>query len=135
MWTETPKAGKGKKAKPVNKDRFISKMFLRGDSVILGKLIIKRFPGRETFNIIVSNDFTFNSTFSIEKYCLIDENMRSTNKSTKLKSSLDPKSKLLVAFLSGCIIIIKTTCDLLTYSDLSVYSNPTKPREKYRNII
>ncbi|EAL22633.1 hypothetical protein CNBB2650 [Cryptococcus deneoformans B-3501A] len=32
MWTETPK-GKGKK--PVNKDRFISKMFLRGDSVIL----------------------------------------------------------------------------------------------------
>ncbi|KAI8845948.1 Small nuclear ribonucleoprotein Sm D2 [Chytriomyces hyalinus] len=36
MWTETPKAGKGKKkAKPVNKDRFISKLFLRGDSVIL----------------------------------------------------------------------------------------------------
>ena len=32
MWTETP-AGKGKK--PVNKERFISKMFLRGDSVIL----------------------------------------------------------------------------------------------------
>merc|ERR1719305_1865358 len=36
MWTEVPKAGKGKsKAKPVNKDRFISKMFLRGDSVIV----------------------------------------------------------------------------------------------------
>ena len=36
MWTETPKAGKGKKkAKPANKERFISKMFLRGDSVIL----------------------------------------------------------------------------------------------------
>merc|ERR1719472_599328 len=36
MWTETPKTGKGKKkAKPVNKDRFISKMFLGGDSVIL----------------------------------------------------------------------------------------------------
>ncbi|CAE7615837.1 smd2 [Symbiodinium microadriaticum] len=34
MWTETPHGGK-KKAKPVNKDRFISKMFLRGDSVIL----------------------------------------------------------------------------------------------------
>ncbi|TIA92716.1 hypothetical protein E3P99_00508 [Wallemia hederae] len=32
MWTETPK-GKGKQ--PINKDRFISKMFLRGDSVIL----------------------------------------------------------------------------------------------------
>lgn len=36
MWTEVPKSGKGKKkSKPVNKDRFISKMFLRGDSVIL----------------------------------------------------------------------------------------------------
>ncbi|KAJ1653954.1 mRNA splicing protein [Dispira simplex] len=36
MWTETPKSGKGKKkAKPINRDRFISKMFLRGDSVIL----------------------------------------------------------------------------------------------------
>ncbi|KAJ3035760.1 Small nuclear ribonucleoprotein Sm D2 [Rhizophlyctis rosea] len=36
MWTETPKTGKGKKkAKPINRDRFISKMFLRGDSVIL----------------------------------------------------------------------------------------------------
>lgn len=36
MWTEVPKTGKGKKkAKPINKDRFISKMFLRGDSVIL----------------------------------------------------------------------------------------------------
>jgi small nuclear ribonucleoprotein D2 len=36
MWTEVPKAGKGKKkAKAVNKDRFISKMFLRGDSVIV----------------------------------------------------------------------------------------------------
>eukprot|EP00960_Hanusia_phi_P036637 752431-Hanusia_phi.AAC.3 len=33
MWTEAPRAGKGKaKSKPVNKDRFISKMFLRGDS-------------------------------------------------------------------------------------------------------
>ena len=42
MWTEVPKTGKGKKkAKPVNKDRFISKMFLRGDSVILGKWINK----------------------------------------------------------------------------------------------
>ncbi|XP_021963802.1 small nuclear ribonucleoprotein Sm D2 isoform X1 [Folsomia candida] len=36
MWTEVPRAGKGKKkTKAVNKDRFISKMFLRGDSVIL----------------------------------------------------------------------------------------------------
>ena len=36
MWTEVPKMGKGKKkSKPVNKDRYISKMFLRGDSVIL----------------------------------------------------------------------------------------------------
>ncbi|KAN0001013.1 hypothetical protein ACTFIZ_001460 [Dictyostelium cf. discoideum] len=36
IWTEVPKTAKGKKkAKPINKDRFISKMFLRGDSVIL----------------------------------------------------------------------------------------------------
>merc|ERR1719482_1123239 len=36
MWTEVPKTGKGKKkAQAINKDRFISKMFLRGDSVIL----------------------------------------------------------------------------------------------------
>jgi small nuclear ribonucleoprotein D2 len=36
MWTESPKTGKGKaKALPVNKDRYISKMFLRGDSVII----------------------------------------------------------------------------------------------------
>lgn len=33
---QVPKTGRGKKgAKPVNKDRFISKLFLRGDSVIL----------------------------------------------------------------------------------------------------
>lgn len=36
LWTETPKTGKGKKkAKPVNRDRYIPKLFLRGDSVIL----------------------------------------------------------------------------------------------------
>ena len=36
MWTEVPKTGKGKKkAQAINKDRFISKMFLRGDSVII----------------------------------------------------------------------------------------------------
>ena len=36
LWTETPKVGKGKKkARPVNKDRYVAKMFLRGDSVII----------------------------------------------------------------------------------------------------
>jgi small nuclear ribonucleoprotein D2 len=36
MWTEQPKKGKGKKkSKPVARDRFIPKLFLRGDSVIL----------------------------------------------------------------------------------------------------
>jgi small nuclear ribonucleoprotein D2 len=40
MWTETPRSGKGAKAKPVNKDRFVSKMFLRGDTVVLGKNIL-----------------------------------------------------------------------------------------------
>ncbi|KAF2156585.1 Sm-like ribonucleoprotein [Myriangium duriaei CBS 260.36] len=35
MWTEVPVNAQGKKGRPINKDRFISKMFLRGDSVIL----------------------------------------------------------------------------------------------------
>lgn len=36
MWTEAGRKGRGKKrAQAANKDRFISKMFLRGDSVIL----------------------------------------------------------------------------------------------------
>ena len=36
MWTENPVKGKGeKKGRPVNRDRYISKMFLRGDSVII----------------------------------------------------------------------------------------------------
>ena len=35
IWTEMPKSGKGKRAKPMNRERYISKMFLRGDSVIL----------------------------------------------------------------------------------------------------
>jgi len=34
MWTEVPRGNKGKKAKPVNRERHIGKMFLRGDSVI-----------------------------------------------------------------------------------------------------
>ena len=35
MWKEVPKTGKGKKkAKPKNRERYISKLFLRGDSVI-----------------------------------------------------------------------------------------------------
>lgn len=36
MWTETSNGGKGKaRGKAVNKDRYVSKMFLRGDSVII----------------------------------------------------------------------------------------------------
>lgn len=34
MWTEVPKGGRGGGKKAINKDRFIQKMFLRGDSVI-----------------------------------------------------------------------------------------------------
>lgn len=34
MWTETSKGG-GKKQKFINKDRYISRLFLRGDSVIV----------------------------------------------------------------------------------------------------
>ncbi|KAH9866287.1 mRNA splicing protein [Plenodomus biglobosus] len=35
MWTETPRLANGTHGRKVNKDRFISKLFLRGDSVIL----------------------------------------------------------------------------------------------------
>ena len=36
MWTETSKGGKGtSRGTSINKDRYVSKMFLRGDSVIL----------------------------------------------------------------------------------------------------
>ena len=36
MWTENSKGGKGKaRGKAVNKDRYVSKMILRGDSVII----------------------------------------------------------------------------------------------------
>ena len=36
MWTETSKGGKNsKRGTAINKDRYINKMFLRGDSVIL----------------------------------------------------------------------------------------------------
>lgn len=36
MWTENSKGGKGKtRGAAINKDRYVSKMFLRGDSVIL----------------------------------------------------------------------------------------------------
>lgn len=59
MWTETPKAGKGKKkARPVNKNRFIAKMFLRGDSVIL----VLRNPGvvaAKTWQLLLSLFFPF----------------------------------------------------------------------------
>ncbi|KRX00702.1 Like-Sm (LSM) domain [Pseudocohnilembus persalinus] len=34
IWTEVPRGNKGKKAQPVNKERYHSKIFLRGDSVI-----------------------------------------------------------------------------------------------------
>eukprot|EP01066_Platyproteum_vivax_P007410 Platyproteum_vivax@DN2893_c0_g1_i2.p1 len=35
MWTEVPRGSGKKKGKIQNKDRYISKLFLRGDSVIL----------------------------------------------------------------------------------------------------
>ncbi|KAB8296186.1 hypothetical protein EYC80_008970 [Monilinia laxa] len=47
MWTETPRLSGGGKGRPVNKDRFISKMFLRGDSVIL-----KRGPAKDQYQKI-----------------------------------------------------------------------------------
>ena len=48
MWTEQRKKGRNRgKTESVNKDRFISKMFLRGDSVIL---VIKVEPKTEGDN-------------------------------------------------------------------------------------
>ncbi len=35
VWSERPRRKKGAKAKPMNKERFFKKLFLRGDSVIL----------------------------------------------------------------------------------------------------
>lgn len=35
MWTEMPKKGKGARARPQNRERYIPKLFLRGDSVII----------------------------------------------------------------------------------------------------
>ncbi|CUM66986.1 uncharacterized protein PRCAT00004673001 [Priceomyces carsonii] len=35
LWTESVKNNKGKKIKDISKERFISKMFLRGDSVVI----------------------------------------------------------------------------------------------------
>ena len=47
MWLETPKSGKGKKkAMPIAKDRYITKLFIRGDSVIL----VLRNPGAADSN-------------------------------------------------------------------------------------
>ena len=58
MWTETPRTGKGSKAKPVNKDRFVSKMFLRGDSVVLSKfsyviLIVSKYQKKRERNVLM----------------------------------------------------------------------------------
>lgn len=35
MWTETPKISGGGKGRPVNKDRFISKMSVAGNAVLV----------------------------------------------------------------------------------------------------
>ncbi|KAK6464037.1 hypothetical protein DFJ63DRAFT_58085 [Scheffersomyces coipomensis] len=35
LWTETVKNSKGKKIKSISRERFISKLFLRGDSIII----------------------------------------------------------------------------------------------------
>jgi small nuclear ribonucleoprotein D2 len=34
-WTELPKSGKGKRARPHNRERYIPKLFIRGDSIIV----------------------------------------------------------------------------------------------------
>ena len=55
MWTEIPK---GKNKKPVNKDRFISKMFLRYavyTSIVQFKILINRARG----DSIILSEFFF----------------------------------------------------------------------------
>lgn len=85
MWTETPRSGKGAKAKPVNKDRFVSKMFLRGDTVVLGKLI-------KTLNLFLS--LLIPVVFSSQKHCI--KQNKKEKKSTythKYKKAIKNKKK------------------------------------------
>lgn len=35
LWTESLKNNKGKKVKSISKERFVSKLFLRGDTVVI----------------------------------------------------------------------------------------------------
>lgn len=63
MWTELPK-GKGKK--PVNKDRFISKLFLRGDSVVLGE-----YKCSKTMSLLSYADLLSHLPDSSEKYSIV----------------------------------------------------------------
>lgn len=52
MWTEVPKSGKGKKkSKPVNKDRYISKMFLRGFENALPLFILYMLTSQSTSQV------------------------------------------------------------------------------------
>ena len=69
IWTEIFKAGKGqKKGKQVNKDRFIAKIFLRGDSVIL--VIPWPLLGRD---IMIPPD----SNFQVSCYLILTAYLRS----------------------------------------------------------
>ena len=69
IWTELPKMGKGReKARPVHKDRFLSKMFLRGDSVILGIKIgeemLTKPEGYSANNIAMGPEDTYTTTMT-----------------------------------------------------------------------
>jgi small nuclear ribonucleoprotein D2 len=56
MWTEQPATGKGqKKAKLINKERFITQMFLRGDS---GKFGLSSHTGFAAYGV-KNNIFPF----------------------------------------------------------------------------
>ncbi|KAI6772188.1 hypothetical protein HG530_003146 [Fusarium avenaceum] len=94
MWTETPRLANGKKGRPVNKDRFISKMFLRGDSVIL--------TGLHTLGLIGPFQRSFSSLLYI--LCLVQhlhEGVESVNQSTVARTSRSVLGQCIAALLEG----------------------------------
>ena len=71
MWTEQPKIGRSREnAKLVHKDRFISKMFLKGDSVILvikmGEEMGTKTEGFTANYIAVGSEDTYMTKMTLE---------------------------------------------------------------------
>lgn len=59
MWTETPRLASGKKGRPINKDRFISKMYVPMPTFLRGKRTIsdkKRRKADQQFHRLLRGD-------------------------------------------------------------------------------